>query len=206
MILFHLSIFKYFVNCSFSLIFIIFLSVIIFLYFIYKNKFPKFTKEFEISEAKLGIGDTNITIKPNFQDKEIAYKLWVEMSTRKIGMPLDFEHDVITEVYDSWYEFFKISRELIKEIPVTKIKYESTQEIIKISMKILNKCLRPCLTKWQAKFRKWYSEEIDENKSSTPQQIQQSYENYDELKKDMERVNTQLIYYKDKLEEISFGS
>lgn len=136
----------------------------------------------------------------------IFHKLWIELSTRKLGIPLDFKDDVIVEIFDSWYDFFNISRDLLKEIPAKELTLDQTQRGIKLTFRILNEILRPCLTKWQAKFRKWYSEEIDENKSSTPQQIQQSYENYDELKKDMERVNTQLIYYKDKLEEISFGS
>jgi hypothetical protein len=48
---------------------------------------------FEINEAELGIGNQKLKIKPSYDDIQIAYKLWVELSTRKIGLPIDLEHD-----------------------------------------------------------------------------------------------------------------
>jgi len=65
-----------------------------------------FYSSFEIDEAEIGIGSQKIKIKPSNEDLQIAYKLWVELSTRKIGIKIDEEHDVIIEVYNSWYEFF----------------------------------------------------------------------------------------------------
>lgn len=62
-----------------------------------------------------------VKIAPNYQDMQIAYKLWIELSTRKIGLKIDLNNDVIIEIYNSWFEFFKITRELIKEIPISKI-------------------------------------------------------------------------------------
>ena len=41
-----------------------------------------------INEVNLGIGDTSVKLVYNKKDQEIAYKLWVELSTRKIGLPL----------------------------------------------------------------------------------------------------------------------
>ena len=67
-------------------------------------------KSITINEISLGIGDSSVKLTYNKKDQEIAYKLWIELSTRKIGLVFDKEHDVITEVYDSWYEFFKIAR------------------------------------------------------------------------------------------------
>lgn len=46
-------------------------------------------KEFELDEAEIGIGQQKIKIKPNVLDMQIAYKLWVEISTRKIGLKID---------------------------------------------------------------------------------------------------------------------
>ena len=70
-------------------------------------------KSYEINEADIGIGNSKITIVRNCGDMQIAYKLWVELSTRKIGLSIDLDNDVIAEVYDSWYEFFKMTRELV---------------------------------------------------------------------------------------------
>ena len=64
-----------------------------------------------IDEIELGIGNSHITMKYDAKDKEIAYKLWIELNTRKIGLQYDEEDDVLVEVYDSWYKFFEIARE-----------------------------------------------------------------------------------------------
>jgi len=161
--------------------------------------------EFEIDEAEIGIGNHKIKIKPNDQDFQIAYQLWVELSTRKIGLPIDKDNDVVTELYNSWYEFFRIARELVKSIPVRKVRSSrSTREIIDLSFKILNEALRPHLTKWQARFRKWYENEknIEQNGSLSPQELQKTFPEYAELEKDMFRVNEILISYKDVLEKL----
>src|SRR5690242_3692563 len=89
-------------------------------YLYYSNRMT--TREFEINEAEIGVGSQKIKIKPNYEDVQIAYKLWVELSTRKIGLPIDLNDDVIVEVYNSWYEFFKVTRDLIKSIPVSKVR------------------------------------------------------------------------------------
>ena len=75
-------------------------------------------RSISVDQASIGIGNSSITLKLNKKDQEIAYKLWVELSTRKIGLPYDEDNDVIAEVYDSWYTFFKIARDLLKDIPV----------------------------------------------------------------------------------------
>lgn len=174
---------------------------------ILKNKGIR-VKFYEIDEAIIGIGHHKIKIKPNYDDMQIVYKLWIELSTRKIGLPIDFRNDVIVEIYNSWYEFFRITRELVKEIPVSKVrKNESTQTIVRIAVEVLNEGLRPHLTKWQAKFRKWYIEEIEkeENKGLPPQEIQQKYPQYNELINEMKEINKKLIEYRKILKELAIG-
>lgn len=162
-----------------------------------------FKHSIDVDEMTLGIGDSTIKLKYDDKDKEIAYKLWVELNTRKIGIEFDEDNDVIVEVYNSWYEFFRVSRELIKEIPAKKIKY--TSELIELSTDILNKGLRPHLTKWQAMFRKWYDLQLnDDNKKKSPQQIQREYDRYAELVMELKHTNKQMIEYKKLMHEIAF--
>ena len=94
-------------------------------------------KSIIIDEFNLGIGNSNVKFKYDRKDQEIAYKLWVELSTRKIGIMFDQEHDVIAEVYNSWYEFFKIARELLKNIPASRLPY--SHDLIELTEKVLNK-------------------------------------------------------------------
>ena len=42
-------------------------------------------KSITIDELTLGIGNNNIKMSYCRKDQEIAYKIWVELSTRKIG-------------------------------------------------------------------------------------------------------------------------
>lgn len=159
-------------------------------------------KSINVDEVNLGIGNSSVKLSYNKKDQEIAYKLWIELSTRKIGIKFDEENDVIKEVYDSWYEFFKIARELLKEIPSSRIQY--SQELIKLVENVLNIGLRPHLTKWQAKYRKWYDEEL-KNSNQTPQEIQKKYTEYSSLVTDLIETNNRMIEYKRLMEKIAFG-
>ncbi len=184
--------------------------IIVALFWVYKafrNKLM-FHKNIEIDSAEIGIQGQKIKIKPNYTNVDIAYKIWVELNTRKIGLEIDFEKDVIVEIYKSWYQFFGITRELIKGLPATKIRNDkSTKELIELSTKILNEGLRPHLTAWQAKFHKWYDMAIadNENKNLTPQLVQQNYDEYEALKDDMRRINNHLISYKNNVYKLAFG-
>ncbi|KEQ55318.1 hypothetical protein BV95_00481 [Sphingobium chlorophenolicum] len=165
-------------------------------------------KNFEIDQADFGIGDQKFTFKPNMTDKQVAYAIWVELSTRKIGLPIDFENDVISEVYDSWFGFFTVTRELVKGIPAQKVRRDSTQKIIRLSIEVLNEGLRPHLTRWQARFRHWYDRELrrydEENGEEIldPQLIQAKFPKFEELKADMERVNGALIKYRARMHNL----
>lgn len=164
--------------------------------------------EFEIDEAELGVGSHKIKLRPNRDDLKVAYQLWVELSTRKVGVPIDYDDDVIVEIYESWYQFFGITRELIKDIPPSKLRDgESIQALIQLAIDVLNEGLRPHLTRWQARFRRWYDTELakPENLLIEPQDLQKRFPRYAELKEDMERVNSRLIYYRKQMRKFVFG-
>lgn len=155
----------------------------------------------EVDEVALGIGNSVIKLKPNKKDQEIAYKLWVELNTRKIGLVYDEELDVIDEIYNSWYAFFKATRELLKEIPYNESQYSA--KLITITTDILNEGLRPHLTKWQAKYRKWYKTHAEDDGS--PQQIQRTFPEYTSLVSDLKKTTEQMIEYKKLIYKIAFS-
>ncbi|MDR0509867.1 MAG: hypothetical protein LBH06_02080 [Rikenellaceae bacterium] len=172
-----------------------------------KGKYP-FLRNVEIDSAEIGIQGHKVKIRPNHTNIEVAYRIWVELNTRKIGIPIDFDHDCIVEVYNSWYQFFGVTRELIKSLPATKIRNDKdTQELIDVSTKILNEGLRPHLTKWQARFRKWYDNACKrpESDDKCPQQVQEEFPDFAELREDMIRINQHLMTYKEKVYELAFG-
>lgn len=60
------------------------------------------------------------------------------------------------------------------------------------------------MTKWQAKFRRWYDAELakEENKNTSPQDIQRHYPQYEELVADLRKVNEEFVRFADSLEKI----
>ncbi len=177
---------------------------VIVIYLITRIIFGRRFKKFEVNEAEFGIGKQKVKIRPNIVDMQIAYKIWVELSTRKIGLPIDFNNDVISEVYDSWYKFFSVTRDLVKEVPVSKFRRSDTERIIKMSIEVLNSGIRPHLTLWQAKFRRWYENELskDENIIVAPQKIQSKFPEFDLLCTDLKEINGRLIKYRSKMYDL----
>ncbi len=161
-------------------------------------------RRFEIDQAQFGLGNQKLTLRPNVTDRQIAYKIWVELSTRKIGLPVDLDDDVISEIYDSWYNFFSVTRELIKDVPVSRFRRRDTEQIIRLSIEVLNTGLRPHLTKWQARFRRWYEKalEQEDRADASPQDVQKEFPDYEALKEDLETVNERLIRYREKMYEL----
>lgn len=181
-------------------------AIIVFLvWFGFKYAAARRLGDFEIDGAELGFGDHKISFKPNDTDRQIAYSIWVELSTRKIGLPIEIEDDVISEVYDSWYSFFAVTRELIKDIPVSKVRGDSTGKIIDLSIEVLNEGLRPHLTKWQARFRHWYEAQLEKKDDVSPQDLQKKFPEYDALCADLLAVNNRLIKYRMKMIELVRG-
>lgn len=159
----------------------------------------------EVNEAEIGIGSSKIKLKANIDDLQVGFKFWTEVNTRKIGLKIDEEHDVIFEIYNSWYEFFKISRELIKSIPISKVRSNmATKELVVILVHILNMELRPHLTKWQAKYRRWWESAVSspENIGKTPQELQRMYPHYEDLMDELRVVNSKLVVYTDLLRKM----
>lgn len=191
-------------NIEFGIILLIIMGIV-FLSYLYKTipkKSSLFSSEVELSINLGGIG--NIKIKQNKEVAQIAHKAWSEFITRKAGLEFDPEHDLIVEIYNSWYQLFERIRSLIKDIPADKINNKDTQILVTVLVDSLNKGLRPHLTKWQAKFRKWYEAELKKtiNDDKTPQEIQKTYPHYNELVRDLMLINQQVISYTNEIKKI----
>ena len=144
--------------------------------------------------------------RPNVQDIQVAHRIWTELVTRKAALPIEPEHDVIVEVYDSWYVLFGKVRDLIGDIPAQLIRKEkSTELLVKIAVDTLNNGLRPHLTRWQAHFRNWYKQELEKASLKSPQEIQKGFPEYAVLIEDMQKVNRQLIQYAKELRKVVLG-
>ncbi len=177
---------------------------IILVYMIYKLLKYFFRKRYKIVDMNISIANIgNISIEKNKDISKIAHKAWVEIMTRKVGLLFEEDKDVIVEVYNSWYSLFGIIRDLLKEIEPRK-KDKDLEKLENILVKTLNYGLRPHLTNWQAKYRRWYNQEIekDTNNQLSPQEIQKKYKKYDELIADLKETNKQMVQFAEELKKL----
>lgn len=177
---------------------------IVLVYIIYKLLKYFFRKRYKIVDMNISIANIgNISIEKNKDISKIAHKAWVEIMTRKVGLIFEEDKDVIVEVYNSWYSLFGIIRDLLKEIEPRK-KDKDLEKLENILVKTLNYGLRPHLTKWQAKYRRWYNQEIekDTNNQLSPQEIQKKYKKYDELIADLKETNKQMVQFAEELKKL----
>lgn len=171
------------------------------------NKKSLVKTEMQPVELEIDFGGikTKYHIERNYENVEIGHRLHVELITRKAALLIEGEYDIIEEVYDSWHILFQLTRDELKKIPGKLLqKNEGTAALEKLAIEILNKGLRPHLTEYQTKFRRWYGLALkdDANKEKSPQEIQRMYVDYEKLMDSMKKANVILREYAGELEKL----
>lgn len=152
-----------------------------------------------------------IEIDNSKNTKNVAWELYCELSTR-VGV-VDFkpEEDLIIYCLDSWYNFFQLARQKIKELKIPKKKKVKKRKkksktikeyyLSEIILKLLNEQLRPFLRKWHGDFRHYW--EFDSNEKDYPIKRQINFSNYDELIKEIDEMQNKLKETADGLYDIA---
>ncbi|MGH1334820.1 MAG: hypothetical protein ACRBFS_01735 [Aureispira sp.] len=153
-------------------------------------------------ELSLPIG-LSMEIQRNEATMYIANRIYVELMTRKAATLFDPEHDIIWDVYDSFYILFKGIREELKNIPGEYLNdYSSSRELLELGITILNNGLRPHLTKHQARYRTWHRIQEKKYPELPPQELQQKYPDYQALVEDLQAANRQMMQWTTTLEQL----
>jgi DNA repair ATPase RecN len=157
--------------------------------------------------APFGLGQIEFE-RETLSNKEldIAWKIYVQLATRKAAIEIDENEDSIEDIYNSWYELFTTTREYLTEMPAIELRgNQNAQKIVSLAVDVLNKGLRPHLTKWQKKYKKWYNQAANtqEHKNKDPQEIQKYFPEFNDLVKDMKNVNHGLMKYAEELKKIT---
>jgi hypothetical protein len=165
----------------------------------------KWLRGYRTTAVKLTFKGVEWEICPDSETRRIAHQAWVEIKSRKVGLPFEEGLDVIAEVYDSWYQLFRVLRDLAKSIPADRLQdCEDTRKVVALLMSALNEGLRPHLTTWQAKFRRWYEAELanDRSKGMSPQEVQRRYPEYEGLVADLRKVSEEFVRFADSLHAV----
>lgn len=158
--------------------------------------------EVEITLGKVG----KVKLTPNHETLRIAHQAWAELATRKAALPFEVDHDVIAEVYDSWYVLFGELRALVKSVPAEQLSTgQPAARLVEVLVQALNEGLRPHLTRWQAKYRAWWESEKakPENQGMAPQELQRRFPEHDALLKDLLIVNRDLQGFSEALRKLA---
>ena len=161
----------------------------------------------KVTEANSSFGGCGkVSLCPDNDVARVAHAAWVELRTRKAAIPFDHGNDVIAEVYNSWYELFRALRDLTRSLPPESVRDSGDAPVLAhVLIRALNDGLRPHLTKWQARFRRWYEAALKEPGATnlSPQEVQRRYPDYDELVRDMVRTNADMIEFAEELRKIA---
>ena len=154
----------------------------------------------------LPFGLGSATFELTQQDRVAAWKLHVQLVTRKAALPFDQRDDVISDVLSSLFDLFKVARDLLLEMPPAS--RNDQYGVANLIIRILNSGVRPVLTRWQADYRRWWDAALmhPDNAARSPQEIQRDYPRYTELVKDLERMNTELSKFSDQLALVASGA
>lgn len=178
------------------------LCVLYTIYWIGKFFFKEKQQEVTVELAFPLVGKISYKLKRNSSTISVAYKIYVELTTRKGVVEFDEKNDSIIDIYKSWYEMFGIIRKEIKSIDGDAlVDNEKTKEIVRLATDVLNKGLRPHLTKYHNQYRYWLS---CQNNDCAPQELQQKYDYYPEIIKDIAEVNRILVQYSEELGRFVF--
>lgn len=149
--------------------------------------------------VSLPFGLGSVTYEASSDDRVIAWRMYVQLKTRKAALPFDEAHDVVADVYSSLYELFPVARDLLSGMQLGDI--ARPKGVAEVILRTLNDGLRPHLTRWNACYRRWWEQQVEEkpNDGKTPQQVQQQYPQYKELVDDLKATNTELSRFADEL-------
>ena len=159
---------------------------------------------FEIRPTFFGV---TWRIERDRQTARLAHEAYVELITRKAAQEFDEGNDVLTEIYGSWYELFGEIRNLARQLDADDIAGNADlQQLHDLLVAVLNEGLRPHLTRWHARFRRWYAAEADKHPGASPQEIQSAYPDYDELVASLRGANQLLIELAGELKRLAHGT
>lgn len=166
-----------------------------------------FGRGWEVQEITPNLFGTQWRISRNRRTAQLAHEAYVELITRKAAIPYEEGHDVIVEIYDSWYTLFTEIRRLARELPADAlVRDKDLRRLHDLLITVLNQALRPHLTEWQSRFRHWYAGARRAGTDESPQEIQRRFPEYERLVEGLKDANQTLITLGEELRKLAHGA
>ncbi len=134
--------------------------------------------------------------------RKAAWEIYVELITRVTVQELKPEEGLLREALSSFYSLFETTRNVLKKYgpAIAAPANPKDTTLGHIAVGILNKVLRPLLTKWHP-ILKDYEDKKPESISVT--EHERKWGQADALRKEITKIQQQLTSYADVLAEVS---
>ena len=126
---------------------------------------------------------------------------YVEISNRKICFKFEEKYDSISEIYNSFYDCFKILRDVLKQL--NKDEENEGKLYLKIE-NFLNLTLRKQLTIHQKPYREWLEKQKKEKDYQNEIIEQKKYSNYNQIIQGINKINVKALELKNDFYSIAY--
>lgn len=153
----------------------------------------------KVSVNLFGIGSAEWQDDPT--QRRAAWSLYVELVTRVAVQPLQEDYGLLREALTSLYNLFAVTRQILKEAgPDVGASHNS---IGGYAIEVLNKKLRPVLSKWHPLLQSW---EGKRDSSVSPKDHEKAWELESQLREELRLLSKDLEEYAAKLAEFAGAS
>lgn len=142
-----------------------------------------------------GIGGAEWEADPT--ERRAAWSLYVELVTRIAVQPMEADKGLLREALNSLYSLFAITRQILREAgPDVGASHESVGGI---AIAVLNKGLRPFLSKWHPALEEW---EAQRPSTRSRKEHEKLWTEFPQLRRELESFRKDLEQYANALAEI----
>lgn len=143
-----------------------------------------------------GMGSAEWKADPT--ERKAAWSLYVELVTRIAVQSLEIDQGLLREVLNSLHSLFATTREILKEAgPDVGASRESVGGI---AIVVLNKGIRPFLSKWHPLLQTW---EASRPADLSPKEHEQNWPEEPKLREELAKLRLDLELYADALAKIA---
>lgn len=143
---------------------------------------------FRLSEMKLRIAEfSDLTFIVDEDARLVAWRLYVEVSTRVSTQPLADDTGLIREAMDSLHALFRTTREALKHSRPSAQQPVGRQSVEHFAIRMLNHELRPFLSKWHPLLREYERAHPGGPEAAWPANAQ--------CRRELERVSREVMKY-----------
>jgi hypothetical protein len=149
-------------------------------------------------EVNLPFGLGKAEVEPDYAEQQVAWILYVELSTRVALQPLDPEHGLLREALASLHSIFTTTRTVLREAGPHVAGHPNS--VGAVAIKVLNQGMRPFLAKWHPLLSEW---ETQREPNASVRQHELDWEKAQEMRDELSILCDNLWVYADALAKIA---